>query len=64
MMAGLRDRGLVASEKGHGGGWELICGLTAITLLDVYRAIGESLLFNIGPHAEQPECAVEQAVDA
>lgn len=64
MMAGLRDRGIVASEKGHGGGWELTRALDAVTLLDVYRAIGEPALFNIGPNAEQPDCLVEQAVDA
>lgn len=64
MMSGLRDRGYVTSEKGHGGGWELACGLDAITLLDVYRAIGEPPLFSIGPHADHAECLVEQAVDA
>ncbi|AKM07816.1 Rrf2 family transcriptional regulator [Pelagerythrobacter marensis] len=64
MMAGLRDRGIVASEKGHGGGWELKRALGSITLLDVYRAIGEPTLFNIGPNAERPDCLVEQAVDA
>ncbi|WP_101674432.1 Rrf2 family transcriptional regulator [Alloalcanivorax mobilis] len=64
MMAGLRDQGYVRSEKGHGGGWQLTCGLEAITLLDVYHAIGKPPLFSIGPHAEHPECLVEQAVDA
>ena len=64
MMAGLRDKGYVRSEKGHGGGWELTRGLDAITLLDVYRAIGEPPLFSIGPHADHPDCLVEQAVDA
>ncbi|MBJ3777348.1 Rrf2 family transcriptional regulator [Acuticoccus mangrovi] len=64
MMAGLRDEGYVTSEKGHGGGWALACGLDAITLLDVYRAIGEPPLFSIGPHADRPDCLVEQAVDA
>lgn len=64
MMAGLRNKGFVTSEKGHGGGWELACRLNEITLLDVYRAIGEPSLFNIGPHDEQPDCLVEQAVDA
>lgn len=63
MMAGLRDQGYVRSEKGHGGGWELVCDLDAITLLDVYRAIGEPPLFSIGPHAEQSDCLVEKAVD-
>lgn len=64
MMAGLRDQGYVRSEKGHGGGWELVCDLDAITLLDVYRAIGEPPLFSIGPHAGQSDCLVEKAVDA
>lgn len=64
MMAGLRDKGYVRSEKGHGGGWELNCGLDSITLLDVYQAIGEPHLFSIGPHFDRPECLVEQAVDA
>ncbi|WP_108659554.1 Rrf2 family transcriptional regulator [Acuticoccus kandeliae] len=64
MMAGLRDKGFVASEKGHGGGWELKRGLDAITLLDVYTAIGKPPLFNIGPHVDDPDCLVEKAVDA
>lgn len=64
MMSGLREKGYVTSEKGHGGGWELACDLDAITLMDVYRAIGEPPLFSIGPHAEHPDCLVEQAVDA
>jgi DNA-binding IscR family transcriptional regulator len=64
MMSGLRARGYVASEKGHGGGWKLTCSLDAISLLDVYQAIGEPALFSIGPHADHPDCLVEQAVDA
>ena len=64
MMAGLRDRGYVLSEKGHGGGWELTCDLSSITLLDVYEAVGAPPLFSIGPSTEHPECLVEQAVDA
>ncbi len=64
MMAGLRDKGFLTSEKGHGGGWELARGLDEITLLDVYEAIGEPPLFSIGPHVDSPSCLVEQAVDA
>ncbi|MFD2249374.1 Rrf2 family transcriptional regulator [Pseudochelatococcus lubricantis] len=64
MMAGLRAKGFVKSEAGHGGGWQLSSGLDAITLLDVYSAIGKPPLFNIGPNAEHAECGVEQAVDA
>ncbi len=64
MMAGLRDKGFVTSEKGHGGGWELTCGLDSITLLDVFQAIGKPPLFSMGPYADHPDCLVEQAVDA
>jgi DNA-binding IscR family transcriptional regulator len=49
-MAGLRDRGYVRSEKGHGGGW--------------HEAVGAPPLFAIGPTVDQPDCLVEQAVDA
>ncbi|ODT53167.1 MAG: Rrf2 family transcriptional regulator [Methylobacterium sp. SCN 67-24] len=64
MMAGFREAGIVISEKGHGGGWELARGLEEITLFDVYRAVGEPALFNIGPDAEEATCLVERAVDA
>ncbi|WP_437879443.1 Rrf2 family transcriptional regulator [Pseudomonas sp. LRF_L74] len=63
-MAGLREHGYVRSEKGHGGGWTLAQPLAAITLLDVYRAVGEPPLFAIGPAEEQPKCLVEQAVNS
>ena len=63
-MAGLRERGYVRSDKGHGGGWQLACDLATISLLDVYEAIGAPPLFAIGPTADHPGCLVEQAVDA
>ncbi|RYH00731.1 Rrf2 family transcriptional regulator [Salipiger sp. IMCC34102] len=64
MMGGLRDRGIVASEKGHGGGWTLARPLTEIMLRDVYEAVGAPPLFNIGPNADPSDCLVEKAVDA
>jgi len=63
-MAGLRDRGYVRSGKGHGGGWTLALGLDRISLLDVYRAVGEPSLFAVGPASDDPDCLVEQAVNA
>ncbi|MGY6660829.1 MAG: Rrf2 family transcriptional regulator [Glycocaulis sp.] len=63
-MAGLRDQGYVVSEKGHGGGWRLTRPLSAITLLDVHRALEPGALFAIGPSRDRPECLVEQAVNA
>ena len=64
MMGGLRDRGIVTSEKGHGGGWRLSSSLAEVTLRDVYEAVGAPPLFNIGPDASPSECLVESAVDA
>ncbi|MFC3076760.1 RrF2 family transcriptional regulator [Phenylobacterium terrae] len=63
-MAGLRDRGFVASGKGHGGGWALSRPLERITLRDVYDALGEPTLFAIGVADDAPDCLVEQAVNA
>ncbi|MCA0374657.1 MAG: Rrf2 family transcriptional regulator [Gemmatimonadetes bacterium] len=64
IMGGLRDRGLVHSEKGHGGGWMLACDLAAVTLRDVYDALGEPALLAMGNRTEAPDCLVEQTVNA
>jgi DNA-binding IscR family transcriptional regulator len=64
IMAGLRDQGYVRSEKGHGGGWTLACDLSAVTLRDVFIALGSPSLLAIGNRTEGPSCLVEQAVNA
>jgi DNA-binding IscR family transcriptional regulator len=64
VMAGLRDLGYVRSEKGHGGGWTLVCDLSKVTLRDVYIALGSPALLAIGNRTEAPGCLVEQAVNA
>jgi len=64
IMAGLRDRGYVRSEKGHGGGWTLDCDLSKVTLRDIYTALGCPSLLAIGNRTETPGCLVEQAVNA
>ena len=63
-MAGLREAGYVRSEKGHGGGWQLAYDLDAITLRDVYLALGAPSLLAMGHRAEAPGCLVEEAVNA
>lgn len=63
MMAGLRDGGFVRSEKGHGGGWELSCDISKVTLLDVYKAVDSPTLLAMGNRNEDSECRVEQAVN-
>lgn len=64
VMAGLRDHGLVTSGKGHGGGWTLSCDLDRVTLHDVYLALGAPSILAMGHRSEEPECLVEQAVNA
>lgn len=62
-MAGLREAGLVRSEKGHGGGWTLSRPLAKVTLGDVYDALGAPAVFAMGDRTESPGCLVEQAVN-
>lgn len=64
IMAGLRERGYVRSEKGHGGGWSLVCDLSKVTLYDVYSALGCPALLAIGNRTDSPGCLVEAAVNA
>jgi Rrf2 family protein len=62
-MAGLREAGIVRSEKGHGGGWTLGRPLEKITLGDVYDALGLSSAFALGHRSESPGCLVEKTVN-
>ena len=61
-MAGLREAGLVASGRGHGGGWTLARPLEDVTMRDIYAALGEPMLFQMANVSESPGCLVEQAV--
>jgi Rrf2 family protein len=65
----LREAGLVASEKGHAGGWLLSRPAADIKISDVYTALGEPFLApKAGGEENPPECAIErtlhQTVDA
>ena len=64
ILGSLRECGFVQSEKGHGGGWTLACEPNAVTLRDIYLALGAPGLFAIGNRSETPGCLVEQAVNA
>jgi DNA-binding IscR family transcriptional regulator len=64
IMAGLRNRGYVRSEKGHGGGWTLACDLSKVTMRDIYTALGSPALLAMSNRTETPGCLVEQAVNA
>lgn len=62
-MGGLRSAGYVMSEKGHGGGWTLAANLSDLSLLDIHKAVGGPKLFAIGHDSDNPDCAVERAVN-
>jgi len=64
VLAGLRERGYISSERGHGGGWAVTCDLAQVTLRDVYDAVGAPSVFAMGNRNEHSECLVEQAVNA
>lgn len=64
ILGGLREAGFVHSEKGHGGGWTIARDLSAITMRDIYDAIGRPGLMAMGNRTEAPGCLVEQAVNA
>lgn len=64
IMGGLRNKGYVESEKGHGGGWTLACDLSKVTLRDVYIALGSPAVLAIGNRSETPRCLVERTVNA
>ena len=62
-MAGLREQGLVVSEKGHGGGWRLARPLEAVTLGQVHAALAEPGLLPEAPPNEAESCLIEAAVN-
>lgn len=62
-FAGLREAGIVASTKGHGGGWSLNRPLSQVSLADVQDALGEPII-DLGKAEESPGCLIEQAVNA
>ena len=62
-MAGLREQGLVSSEKGHGGGWRLARPLDQVTLGQVHTALGGTGLIPDAPPVEAEGCLVEAAVN-
>ena len=62
-MAGLREQGLVASEKGRGGGWRLAKSLDQVTLGQVNTALGEPGLIPEAPPVEAEGCLIEAAVN-
>jgi DNA-binding IscR family transcriptional regulator len=63
-MGLLRKAGLVASERGHDGGWRITADLKTVTLRHLHEALGEPAIFAVGNRNETPDCLVEQSVNA
>lgn len=63
-MGLLRDHGIVASSKGHAGGWTISADLKKVTIRQLYEALGEPVVFAMGSRNENPQCLVEQSVNA
>lgn len=63
-MAYLREANIVTSERGHAGGWRIHADLGAVTLRQLHEALGEPAMFSIGNRNKNPECLVEQSVNA
>jgi Rrf2 family protein len=61
-LAGLRDAGLVASARGPGGGWTLARAAAAVSLRDVYAALGERLLLAVDVAGPGERCRIQRAV--
>jgi Rrf2 family protein len=60
-FAGLRERGIVSSSKGHGGGWSLARAPEAITLGQIQDALAQRVV-TVGMPEESHGCLVERAV--
>lgn len=61
VLGKLREAGLLASEKGHAGGWCLARKPQEITLADVYLALNERLVAS-DDASDAPACSVEHAL--
>ena len=59
-FAGLRRAGIVASEKGHGGGWRIARDPRTITVADIQHALASE---TPAPSPQRPECLIEQAIE-
>lgn len=61
VLGRLRQAGLLTSEKGHAGGWQLARAPQEITLADVYLALDERLIATDNED-DAPNCSVEDAL--
>ncbi len=62
-LAGLREAGIVASAKGHGGGWTVARPVATISLGEVYAALGERGDLVAAREPEAHGCLIAATVD-
>jgi len=58
ILGSLRSAGLVRSQGGPGGGWQLLQDPQRITLREVLRAVGGEALFPLHGSQPNPACPV------
>lgn len=63
-MAHLRQAGLVVSDRGHAGGWRIAADPSAVTMRQLYDALGAPAVFAMGHRHVTPDCLVERAINA
>ncbi|MEW2525922.1 Rrf2 family transcriptional regulator [Streptomyces sp. NPDC047071] len=61
-LGGLRDAGLVVSQRGQGAGWRLARDPGAITLRDVYLAVEPDPLLALHASAPNRKCPVGRGI--
>jgi DNA-binding IscR family transcriptional regulator len=64
LLALLRVAGLVRSQGGPGGGWELTLAPRSITLRDAFRAVQTDELFPLHAGTPNPRCPVGSTIQA
>ena len=63
MMGALRQRGIVKSDVGRGGGWTLERPLSELTVLDIQEALDDGVLLPAGTSHDHPACPVEHVAN-
>lgn len=63
ILGALSRAGLVASQPGVGGGWRLRRSSCGISLLDVYRAVGDGQLVVMHHRPPNPNCAIGRNIE-
>jgi len=64
LLAHLKKAGLVSSQGGPGGGWQLLKPAETLTLRQVFLALEEDTLFPLHSSEPNPKCPVGRGIQA